>query len=147
MATLAGNSSARATASFGSVMKAALIGAGIAATGNLILLLLAGLLNIPLNVMVGPPGPNTPVMPIGPVQVILFSVLPALIGGLLYFALVKISARANTIFIVVAVIVALLSLLPIFSQPLTASGVIVLILMHFLAAAAITWGLVTRARS
>ncbi len=46
MATLAGNSPARASVSFGSVIKAALTGAGIAAVGNLILLVLAGVLNI-----------------------------------------------------------------------------------------------------
>lgn len=126
-------------------MKAALVGAAIAAVGNLILLLLAGLFNIPLTVAVGPPGQNAPVMSLGAVQVIIFSVLPALMGGLLYFVLTRLSARASAIFIVIAVIVALLSLLPIFGQPLTAGGVVVLILMHIVAAAAITWALVTRA--
>jgi hypothetical protein len=128
-------------------MKAALIGAGIAAVGNLILLLLAGLLSIPLDVMAGPPGPNTPVMPIGAIQVIIFSVLPAFVGGLIYWVLNRVSARASTIFIVIAVVVLLLSLLPIFGQPLTAGGVIVLILMHIVAAVAITWALVKRARA
>lgn len=147
MATLANSSPARGSISFSSVLKAALVGGGIAAVANLVLLLLAGLLNIPLNVMVGPPGPNAPTLPISAVQVILFSVLPAIIGSLLYFVLTKVSAKASTIFIVIAVIVALLSLLPIFSQPLTTGGVIVLILMHIVAAAAITWALVTRARA
>jgi hypothetical protein len=85
-------------------------------------------------------------MPIGAVPVIIFSVLPAIIGGLLYFVLTKVSAKGSTIFVVIAMVVALLSLLPIFSQPLTAGGVIVLILMHLVAAGAITWALVTRAR-
>lgn len=126
-------------------MKAALIGGGIAAVGNLILLVLAGLLNIPLMVQAGPPGPNAPVMALGAVQVIIFSVLPALIGGLIYFALTKVSAKAAIIFIIIAVVVALLSLLPIFGQPLSAGGMVVLILMHVVAAAAITWALVARA--
>lgn len=126
-------------------MKAALIGGGIAAVGNLILLVLAGLLNIPLMVQAGPPGPNAPVMALGAVQVIIFSVLPALIGGLIYFALTKVSAKAVIIFIIIAVVVALLSLLPIFGQPLSAGGMVVLILMHVVAAAAITWALVARA--
>jgi hypothetical protein len=147
MATLTNSSPARQTVSLGSALKAALIGGGIAAVGNLILLLIAGLVSIPLNVMVGPPGPNAPVMPIGAVPVIIFSVLPAIIGGLLYFVLTKVSAKGSTIFIIIAVVVALLSLLPIFSQPLTAGGVIVLILMHLVAAGAITWALVTRARA
>ena len=107
--------------------KAALLGAGIATACNLILLLLAGLLNIPLMVQAGAPGPNTPVMPIGALQVVIFSVLPAVIGGLLYFVLTKVSAKASTIFIVIAVVVLLLSLLPIFAQPLTPAGVSVLI--------------------
>ncbi len=147
MATLAGNSSTRGSVSFGSVLKAALIGGGIATVGNLILLLLAGVLNIPLNVQAGPPGPNTPVTPIGAPPVIIFSLLPAIIGGLLYFVLVKVSAKGATIFTVIAGIVALLSLFPIFGQPLTLPGMIVLILMHLVAAGAITWALVTRARA
>ncbi len=97
--------------------------------------------------MAGPPGPGVQATPIMPIQVILLSVLPALIGGLLYFVLTKISARAATIFTIIAVIVVLLSLLPVFGQPLTIGGIIVLALMHLLAAAVITWALTTRARA
>ncbi len=145
MATLASDSEDRVPLSLGAVMKAALVGAGIAAVGNLILLLLADLFNIPLNVAAGPPGPDAPVMTIGPAQVIIFSVVPAFVGGLLYFVLTRVSTKASTIFIIIAVIMALLSLLPLFGQPLTTGGVIVLILMHTVAAVAITWAIVTRA--
>jgi hypothetical protein len=147
MATQANNASIHRSIGLGSVLMASLIGGGIATVGNLILLLLAGVLNIPLTVYLGSPGPNTPIAPIAAPPVIFFSLLPAIIGGLLYFALTKISAKAATIFMIIAVIVALLSLFPIFGQPLGVAGMIVLILMHVVAAIAITWALVSRARS
>lgn len=147
MATLPNNPTLRGSVSFGSVVKAALTGAGIAAVGNLVLLFIAGAINIPLNVMAGPPGPGVQATPIMPIQVILSSLLPAIIGGLLYFALTKISAKGATIFTVIAIVVALASLLAVFGQPLTMPGMIVLILMHLFAAVAITWALTKRARA
>ncbi len=132
--------------SLGSVFKAALIGGGIAAIGNLVLWLLANVLNIALTVLAGPPGPNAPVMSIAAPMVIIFSLLPALIGGLLYFVFTRVSARGATIFTVLAVVIVLLSLIPILGQPLTPPGMVVLILMHIVAAAAITWALTMRSQ-
>lgn len=131
--------------SFGTTAKAAALGAGVAVAGNLALLLIANLLSIPLTVMAGPPGPDAPIMTVGPVPVIVSSVLPALFAALIYLVLTKISAKGRQIFIAVAVVVFLVSLLPIFAQPLTPAGMVILALMHLVAAAGITWALVSRA--
>lgn len=129
--------------SFGSVLKAGLIG-GITAAGlNVIVLLLAGVFGIVLNVMAGPP-PNQQAMTLTAVPVILLSIMPAIIGALLFFLLTRISAKAATIFTVIAVVIVLLSLLPVLGQPLSAAGMITLTLMHFIAAGVITYWLTKR---
>ncbi|MCS6846196.1 MAG: DUF6069 family protein [Anaerolineae bacterium] len=137
--------SAESRTSFGTIAQAAALGAGIAVVGNLALLLIANLLSIPLTVMTGPPGPDAPVTTLGPAPVIVSSVLPALVGALIYRLLTKISAKGRQIFIAVAVVVFLVSLLPISAQPLTPAGMAILALMHLVAAAGITWALVSRA--
>lgn len=137
--------SAESRTSFGKMAKAAALGAGIAVVSNLALLLIANLLGVPLTVMTGPPGPDAPITTLGPVPVIVFSVLPALVGALIYRLLTKISGKGRQIFIAVAVVVFLVSLLPIFAQPLTPTGMAILVLMHLVAAAGITWALVSRA--
>lgn len=131
--------------SFGTTAKAAALGAGVAVAGNLALLLIANLSGIPLTVMAGPPGPDALITTVGPVPVIVSSVLPALFAALIYLVLTKISAKGRQIFIAVAVVVFLVSLLPIFAQPLTPAGMAILALMHLVAAAGITWALVSRA--
>lgn len=139
------SSSTPSRTSFETTAKAATLGAGVAVAGNLVLLMIANLLSIPLTVMVGPPGPDAPITTVGPVPVIVFSALPALFAALIYFMLTKISAKGRQIFIAVAVVVFLVSLLPIFAQPLTPAGMVILALMHLVAAAGITWALVSRA--
>lgn len=129
--------------SFGNVLKAGIIGGVIAAGFNVIVLLLAGVFGIPLVVMGGPP-PNQQAMTLTAPQVILFSVLPAIIGALVFFLLTRMTAKAATIFTVIAVIIVLLSLLPVFGQPLSAAGIIALALMHFIAGGIVTYWLTRR---
>jgi hypothetical protein len=143
--TVGSTSSAKAIMSFGELARAVALGAGIAVAGNLALLLIANILNISLTVFVGPPAPGAQTMTIDPFSVVVSSALPAPVGALVYWLLTRFSRRGREIFIAVAGVVFLLSLLPIFAQPLTPTGMIVLILMHLVAAGAITWSLVSRA--
>lgn len=136
-------STASVRPSFGNVLKAGVIGGIIAAGVNVILLLLAGVFGIPLMVLAGPP-PNQQTMALTAVPVILFTLLPAIIGALLFFVLTRITGKAAMIFTVIAVIVVLLSLLPIFGQPLNAGGMIVLTLMHVVAGGVVTYWLTKR---
>jgi len=141
--TVGSTSSTKAGTPFGEIARAVARGAGIAVVGNLALLLIANVLNVSLNVFVGPPGPGAQTTTIGPLPVIAFSALPAPVGALVYWLLTRVSPKGQQIFIVVAGVVFLLSLLPIFAQPLTSAGMLVLVLMHLVAAAAITWSLVS----
>lgn len=129
---------------FGSVLKAGIIGGITAAGFNVIVLLLAGVFGIALNVMAGPP-PNQQAMALTAPAVILLSILPALIGAVLYFVLTRITAKAATIFTIIAVVIVLLSLLPVFGQPLSTAGMIALVLMHFIAGGVVTYWLTRRA--
>ncbi len=129
---------------FLNVMKAGLIGGVIAAGVNSILLLLAGMFGIVLNVLAGPP-PNQQPMPLSVPPVVLLSIVPAITGALLFFALTRITGKAVTIFIVIAAVFTLLTLPSIFVQPINAAGMIVLALMHIIAASVITYWLVRRA--
>jgi hypothetical protein len=143
MSTQAFASRTSSKPTIGSVLKAGLIGGVIAAGVNTILLLLAGVFGIALNVLVGPP-PNQQQMPLAVPPVVLLSIVPAIIGALLYFLLTRITDKAATIFIVIAVVVVLVSLLPVFGQPLNAGGMIVLALMHFVAGGVVTYWLTQR---
>lgn len=129
--------------SFGNVLKAGLIAGVIAAGLNVIVLLLAGVFSISLVVMAGDPA-NQQAMTLSAPPIILLSIVPAIIGALVFFLLTRISAKAATIFTVIAVVIALLSLLPILGQPLGAAGMVALALMHFIAAGVITFWLTRR---
>ena len=128
----------------GSLLKAGVIGGTIAAGLNVILLLLAGMFGIALDLMAGPP-PAQQTMALTTPAVVVFTILPAIIGALLLFVLARFTTKSAAIFIVIAVVVTLLSLLPVLSQPLTAAGMIVLALMHVIAAGVITYWLIRRA--
>lgn len=143
MSTQASIISSPAKPTFVNVLKAGLIG-GITAAGlNVILLLLAGVFGITLVVMAGNPAEQQ-AMTLTAVPIILFSIMPALIGALVFFLLTRISAKAATIFTVIAVVITILSLLPVLGQPLAPVGMIVLALMHFIAAGVITYWLTKR---
>jgi len=145
MATTAATAAPHPSVSFGSVLKAVLIGGVVAAVANSILWVLASVLNIPLIVMSGPPGTAAPPGPLPLALVIIVSLLPAVIGGLLYFVLNKVSVKGSMIFLIIAVVVLFLSFLSPFAQPMGIVGQLVLVLMHIIAAATITGSLLTRA--
>ena len=144
MATLSKSTAARGSVSFGAVVQATLIGAVLAIVVNIILWALAGVLNIPL--IVAPGGPGSPAMPLPIPPIIIFSVIPAILGGLLYFVLTKITARGATIFTIIAVVIAVLSLLALPAQPMGVAGMLVLALMHLFTAGIITGSLTMRAK-
>lgn len=125
-------------------LRAGFIGALIAAVANLALFVIAGALRVPLNVTLGPPGPDTPATALSPVQVVVASVLPAFVGSLIYWGLSRAGTGARAIFLALAIGVALLSFVPILAQPLSPVGMFILGLMHVVAAVAITWALLTQ---
>ena len=113
----------------------ALAAAGIAAVVNLLIWLLAGMINIPLNVQMG--GPEAPVVPLSAGPVIVMSVVPALAGAALLWLLGRITARPFRWFTIIAVVVLLLSLAGPLLLPVALANKLVLSLMHVVAAGVI----------
>jgi hypothetical protein len=124
----------------GRLFVAGITGGIIAAGFNVILLLMAGVFEIEVSTIAGTGATRS----MAARQVVLFSMAPAAIGTLLYFALMRITGKAAMIFTTIAVIVVLLSLLPILGQPLSPAGMVVLALMHIVAGGVITYWLTRR---
>jgi hypothetical protein len=127
------------------LLGSALIAAALAAAINLALFfILPALLNTPLRV-------RTPqaadLEPLSFIAVIFASVIPSLIGAGVLYVLGRFTTRPITIFRVLAVVITILS----FGGPLqlgiSTAEVIVLELMHLVAAVVITYLLTTRARA
>ncbi|KPV49883.1 hypothetical protein SE17_30120 [Kouleothrix aurantiaca] len=113
----------------------ALAAAGIAAVVNLLIWLLAGMINIPLNVQMG--GPEAPVVPLSAGPVIVMSVVPAIAGAALLWLLGRVTARPFRWFTIIAVVVLLLSLAGPLLLPVALANKLVLSLMHVVAAGVI----------
>ena len=113
----------------------ALAAAGVAAVVNLLIWMLAGVLNIPLNIQMG--GPAAPVVPLSAVLVIVMSVVPALAGAALVWLLGRITARPFRWFAIIAAVVLLLSLAGPLMLAVTLANKLLLCLMHVVAAGVI----------
>lgn len=135
-------STATATSSNAPVVRTgALFGAGfqggaIAAVVNVVLLFGAGALGVSFE---GQFQPDQPVASLGLVPVILSSIVPALPGALLALVLLKVApARAALVFAIIAAVFTVVS----FGGPanvkgLSMGGIVVMELMHVVAAAGI----------
>lgn len=113
----------------------ALAAAGIAAVVNLLIWLLAGVANLPLNIQMG--GPEAPVVPLSAGPVIVMSVVPALAGAALLWLLGRVTAQPFRWFTIIAVVVLLLSLAGPLLLPVALANKLVLSLMHVVAAGVI----------
>ena len=86
--------------------------------------------------------------PVFPIAVTVSSIFPLLIGAILYFLLVKFSARGHLIFVVIGVVFTLSSLYPTFSMtempdgtPLGERFTLLTVPMHLSAGALAVWGI------
>ena len=111
-----------------------------AAVLNLALWILSlGLFNV--NTQVIPPGADGPEA-LQPIAVLLASVIPALGAAIVYhFMDQSMGQRAWGTFRVVAIVLAVLSLIPVWAMAVPSGSKIVLSLMHIASAAGILWGI------
>ena len=121
--------------SFAASLRAALLGGAIAAALNLVLAVAAPALGIAL---VGQFNPNAAPMPLPAAMVIGACVVPAIVAGVAYFGLSRVTDKAPRIFTVVATLLLLVSM----GGPATLVGAdaatkSVLAAMHVIAAVAI----------
>ncbi|MDX2136664.1 MAG: DUF6069 family protein [Chloroflexota bacterium] len=134
----------RETVAPGKLLSAAAIGGVVAAVVNLALFfILPALLNSLLRVRTPQ---ATELEPLPFIAVIMASIVPAFVGAGLLWLLNRFTARPVTIFTVIAVIVTLLSLATPFQLGISTTEAIILVLMHIVAGAVITYFLVTRSR-
>ena len=123
-----------------SLIRAGFIGLIAAVLGNVILFFVgkaAGAL--PEDVII--PNANAP-LTVGPV--IFGTILPAIVATLLFGLLARFTKRPVPIFMVIAIILLVLSFYTPFSIPNAPTGMVVILeLMHVVAAVAITYCLVT----
>ena len=98
-------------------------------------------LDVPLR------GPGSALQPLPAVMVVLASVVPAIVGGLLLAALNRFTARPIMIFRIVALGVLLISLAPFYALPVATGVAVTLAAMHVLTAALITYVLTTQSRA
>ncbi len=128
--------------SFGSALKRALLGAGVAIAANLVVYLVARFA-IGLG-LVMPPTPVAPEpAPLNFIAVVLSTLIPAVGAGVIYWLLARSLKNGRLVFLVISALFLLVSFAGPFSLPAELSTQLTLNLMHIVAGAAIV-GALTR---
>jgi hypothetical protein len=126
-------------------VQAGLVGGAIAAVLNLILLFIGQAVNGgPLLVM--PPGQSI-VQGVPWFLVILTSILPGVIAGVLYGLLNRFTARPTPIFLVVAAIIFVLMFFSPLSAAQSTTTILILEIMHVVVAGFVIWRILGVARN
>jgi Family of unknown function (DUF6069) len=132
------------TVGIGKFVQAGLIGGAIAAVINLILLFIGQAVNGgPL--LVTPPGQSS-AQGIPWFMVIVMSVLPGIVAGVLYSVLARFTARPKPIFYSIAAIIFILEFINALTAGSTLTTIVVLELMHIVVAALVIWRILGVAR-
>lgn len=111
----------------------------LSVAGNLLVYGAAQVAGLPLGVA---PQPDAPIAPLPLVPVLVSSFAPAIVAALLLAVLARVTARAATIFAIVAAVFLVLSFVPVATAPMDGVATrLVLGVMHVVSAAAIAGGL------
>lgn len=127
---------------FGRLLLVGLVAGLVAAVVDVIIFFIGSSLGVPFIISMGPGQEQT----LNALPFIATSVIPALLAAVFYGLLGRLTKRATTIFVVVAVVFALLSLSGPLLMPVAQSTRLVLALLHLVTAAIITYGLTRYAR-
>lgn len=127
-----------------SYVQTGLIAAVIAAVVNLVVYFVGQAMGVPYEIIMQP---GTPLTPLQIPQILVMSILPGVVAALLAWALNRYLARGNTIFVGIAVLILLLSLVPLvtMAETVTTTTRIALAIMHVATAAIITYMLSRKA--
>lgn len=136
------NPSART--SLGHTLLAGLAGGALAATANTALFLIGKAAGVAFLAPVN--GPAAPLVALQPFNVIMLSLLPALVAALLLAGLARFTQRPQAIFLVIAAIVLLVSLVPDWALPLDSLATRILLSLMHLVAAMLIVGALLRSR-
>jgi len=126
--------------SLGRLLIAGLLGGALAAAANTALLLIGQAAGVAFLAPLGPPG--SPLQAIQPINVIMLCLMPALVAALLLAGLAQLTHRPQPIFLVVAGVFLLISIIPDWVLPMDSLATrLLLSLMHLVAAALIVGAL------
>ncbi|GAB4124620.1 MAG: hypothetical protein Fur005_49400 [Roseiflexaceae bacterium] len=134
-------SSTTPSVAFRKIPVAALIGGGIGAIVNLIILFATRAIGITTWV-VTPQSPDP--VPVPEIAVLMASFMPSIFAGIVYAIMARFLKQPARIFQIIAVVLAVLSLGSVIPLPVDSTSKVILSIMHFVAAGAITWSLTTR---
>lgn len=143
MTTAASLDSTPQAVSAGALFKAALVGGAIAAVANMVLYGVSRAAGVDFIATYDPSAGPAPLLPFLPA---VSSFVPSIVAALLMLGLGKATKRPATPFIVIAAVFTVLSLGGPMRLDATMGTKVVLSLMHFVAAAAISVPLVRRVR-
>ena len=125
------------------LIRPALLAAAASAIGNVIIYALAaGPFDIALMILPGPGA--TELVPLSVWQVVVVSILPAVVAPVLLALLSRFVEQPMRVFQLLAIVVLLLSFVPVLTLPGVASNKVVLGLMHVVSAVAIVGILTTQ---
>jgi hypothetical protein len=126
------------TPSIVSYLQTGVIAGVIAAIANVIVYFVGQAVGASFEIIMQP---GTPITPLPIFAIVMFSVVPAIGAAVLAWALNRYVARGNQIFVGIAVVFLLLSLIPDITMPdpVTNATRIGLIIMHFVAGGVITY--------
>jgi Family of unknown function (DUF6069) len=127
-----------AQSGFGRLLIVGLVVGVVAALVNLVIFFIGSATGVPFAVVMDP---SQPAQALNAGMFIGASLVPALAGAVFYGLLGRFTRRASTIFLVVAVVFALLSLLGPLTMPVPLATRLMLSLLHLLTAAIIAGGL------
>lgn len=145
MTTHATNQTQSNSPGLGRTLVAGLIGGGLAAVVNTILLLIAKAAGVAFLAPIG--GPDAPLQPIAPINVIMLCLVPALVAALLLAGLGRFMQRPQPVFLAIAGVFLLISLIPDWALPMDSLATRVsLSLMHLIAAVVIVGALLRTQR-
>lgn len=128
----------RTTPSIVSYLQTGVLAGIMAAIVNVIVYFVGQALGASFDIIMQP---GTPMIPLPIVAIILFSVVPALGAAVLAWALNRYVTRGNAIFVGIAVVFLLVSIIPDITMPdpVTNATRLGLIVMHFVAGGVITY--------
>ena len=121
-----------------------LMGGVLAAVANTVVLLIGKAAGVAFLAPVN--GPNAPLVALQPINVIMACLIPALVAALVFVGLTRLTRRPQPIFLTIAGILLIISLIPVWALPMDSVATrFLLSLMHVIAAVLIVGALV-RAR-
>jgi hypothetical protein len=121
-----------------------LMGGALAAVANTVTLLIGKAAGVAFLVPVN--GPDAPLVALQPINIVMLCLVPALVAALVFVGLTRLTRRPQPIFLTIAGILLIISLIPDWVLPMDSLATRILLSLMHLVAAALIVGTILRAR-